>query len=77
MWWEEINTVRKINEEEVSWHEFQKHFKDKYLTEHYYNEKAKEFHELRLGTLTMDEYVTHFTSLLHYVPYMQEENAKT
>ena len=66
----------KLDEEQVTWNEFQKHFKDKYLTECYYDEKAKEFHELRLGTLTMDEYVTRFMSLLCYVPYMQEKKAK-
>ena len=76
LWWEEIKTVRRIDEEQVTWNEFQKNFKDKYLTEHYYDEKAKEFHELRFGTLTMDEYVTRFTSLLRYVPYMQEEKDK-
>jgi len=68
--------VRKIDEEQVTWQEFQKHFKEKYLIEHYYDEKAKEFHELRLGTLTMDECVKRFTSLLRYVPYMQEEKPK-
>jgi len=76
LWSEEIKTVRKIDEEHVTWKEFQKHFKDKYLTERYYDKKENEFHELRLGTLTMDEYVKRFTSLLCYVPYMQEEKAK-
>ena len=64
LWWEEIKTVRKIDEEHVTWKEFQKHFKDKYLTERYYDKKENEFHELRLGTLTMDEYVKRFTSIL-------------
>lgn len=68
--------VRKFDKEKVMWREFQKHFKEKYLTEHYYDEKAKELHELRLGTLTMDEYVKQITSLLWYVPYMKEEKAK-
>ena len=76
LWVEEIKSVRKIDEEHVTWNGFQKHFKDKYLTECYYDEKAKEFHVLRLGTLTVDEYVARFTSLLRYVPYMQEEKAK-
>ena len=42
LWWEEIKTVRKINEEQVTWQEFHKHFKEKYLTEHYYDEKARQ-----------------------------------
>eukprot|EP00253_Pinus_taeda_P010510 PITA_10510 len=76
LWWEEIKTMRKIDEQQVMWQEFQKHFKDKYITKCYYDEKAKEFHELRLGALTMDEYVKQFISLLRYVPYMQEEKDK-
>ena len=76
LWQEEIKTVRKIDEQQVTWNEFQKHFKDKYLSKRYYDEKANEFHELRLRALTMDDYVDRFTSLLHYVPYMQEEKAK-
>ena len=35
IWWKEIIVVRKIIEEQVTWNEFQKNFKDKYLTERY------------------------------------------
>eukprot|EP00253_Pinus_taeda_P024823 PITA_24823 len=38
--------------------------------------QAREFHDLRLGQQTMDEFVTKFTSLLRYVPYIREEKAK-
>eukprot|EP00253_Pinus_taeda_P015342 PITA_15342 len=44
--------------------------------ERLYDEKAREFHDLRLGQQTMDEFITHFTSLLRYVPYIREEKAK-
>lgn len=40
LWWEEIKTARKIDEQ-VTWNKFQKNFKDKYLTERYYNKKEK------------------------------------
>lgn len=33
LWWEEIKMVKEINEHEVMWEQFQKHFKDTYLTE--------------------------------------------
>lgn len=75
LWWEEIKIVRRIDEEQVTWQEFQKIFKDKYLTKRYYDEKGQDFHELRLGNMTTEEYVKWFTSLLQYVPYMQEEKA--
>ena len=31
---------------------------------------------MKLGEMTMDEYITKFTSLLRYVPYVREEKAK-
>lgn len=31
---------------------------------------------MRLGQQTMDEFITRFTSLLRYVPYVREEKAK-
>jgi hypothetical protein len=32
--------------------------------------KTKEFYELRLGKLTIDEFVNKFLELLRYVPYI-------
>jgi len=55
---------------------FQRYFKEKYLTKRFYDEKAKEFHDLRLGKMSMDEFITEFTSLLQYVPYIREDKAK-
>jgi len=46
------------------------------MTERFYDEKAKEFHDLHLGQMTMDEFITKFKSLLRYVPYIHEEKAK-
>ena len=46
------------------------------MNERYYDDKAKEFHELRPGQLTIDEFVTKFTNLLRYVPYRREEKEK-
>lgn len=41
MWWDEIKQVWGIDEQEVSWETFQKHFKDKYLIEGFYDENEK------------------------------------
>jgi len=46
------------------------------LSEQYFEEKAKEFNELRLGTLTMKELCSKFLSLLRYVPYLVDEKPK-
>ena len=71
-----MKNVRNIDDQDVTWDAFQHYFKEKYLTEQFYDEKSKEFHDLKLGQMTMDEYITKFTSLLRYVPYLREEKAK-
>lgn len=74
--WEEVKVVYDINGKLVTREKFQKHLKGKYLTEQFYDDEAKEFHELGLGQLTMDEYVEIMTSLLWYVLYIREEKSK-
>eukprot|EP00253_Pinus_taeda_P003721 PITA_03721 len=76
LWWEEIKIVKGVSEQNITWEKFQKYFKERYLTEHFYDEKAQEFHDLRLGQQSMDEFINRFTSVLRYVPYIKEEKAK-
>ena len=56
IWWEHFRKVKKINGRNIVWKQFQKYFKEKYLSKRYYDDKIKEFHELRLGKHTMEEY---------------------
>ena len=42
------------------------------MEERYYDEKVKEFNELKLGNLTIDEIVTKFLNLQCYVPYIKD-----
>lgn len=76
IWWEELKNVRAITEEELTQEEFEKLFREKYLSEHYYDNKAKAFYELKMGKLTNDNYVTKFFELLRYVPYLKDEKSK-
>eukprot|EP00253_Pinus_taeda_P020164 PITA_20164 len=76
LWWEEVKLVKGVTEQNITWDNFQRFFKERYLTERFYDEKAREFHDLRLGQQTMDGFITRFTSLLRYVPYIREEKAK-
>jgi hypothetical protein len=68
--------MKGVREEDLSWKWFEKYFWKKYLSERYFDEKAKEFYELKLGQLTMEEYVNKFLDLLRYVPYIKAEKAK-
>ena len=51
-------------------------FKKKYLSERYYDDRAKEFYELRMGSMTNEEYTSRILELLRHVPYLREEKAK-
>ena len=53
IWWQDIKKVKGIKERYVTSKTFKKLFTRKYLSEQYYEEKAKEFYELRLGAMTM------------------------
>jgi len=46
------------------------------MSEQYYEGKAKEFYELKLGNLTMKYLCIKFMSLMRYVPYIVNEKTK-
>jgi len=70
-WWKETKTINKIRNSELNLRMFKK-----YLIERYYNEKAKEFHELKLGQLSIEYFENKFVNLMRYVPYLHEEKEK-
>ena len=76
IWWQDINKFKGIKERYVTWKMFKKLFKIKYLSEQYYEEKYKEFYELRSVTMTMKELCTNLLRLVHYVLYIIDENPK-
>ena len=76
IWWEHHRQVKKVNEIRIAWKQFKKYFKHKYLSDRYYDDKIKEFHELRLGQQTMEEYANKFLELLRYVKYIKYEKVK-
>ena len=56
MWLDQFVQVQKIYERKVTWREFMRYFQNKYLTKCYYDRKMKEFFELKLVSMTIDEY---------------------
>ena len=63
-------------EEELTWSEFKRLFMKKHLLKRYYDDRAKEFYELKMGSMTDEEYTRRFLEFLRYVPYLKEEKAK-
>lgn len=48
MWCEDSKDVKGIAEDNLTWGEFEKLFKNQYLFEWYYDNKAREFYDLRI-----------------------------
>ena len=71
-----MKRLRGIKKNELSWYEFQRLFRNNYLLERYYDDKAKEFYVLKMGSITNEEYTTKFLELLRYVSYLKDEKAK-
>lgn len=68
--------VRDIRTKDLSWHEFKRLFRKKYLSERYYDNKGKELYELKMGSMKNEEYTTNFLELLRHIPYLKDEKAK-
>jgi hypothetical protein len=48
--------VQHIGDKYISWKEFKKYFEKKYLTKRYFDRNMKEFFELKLGSMTINDY---------------------
>jgi hypothetical protein len=46
------------------------------LFEHYYEVKIKDLFELKLGTMTMEEYEKQLFELLKYVDFIKDDEVK-
>jgi hypothetical protein len=73
MWWDQLVQVQHIREKDITWKEFKRYFEKKYLTKRYYDRKMKEFFEIKLGSMTIDEYEQNILELLKYVPFIKDE----
>jgi hypothetical protein len=76
MWRDQLEQVQHIREKNMTWKRFKKHFEKKYLTKRYYDNKMKVFFEIKLGSMTIDEYERIFLELLQYVSFIKYETIK-
>ena len=71
IWWQYLKLAKGLKEKLMEWLEFKKYFKMRYLSESYYERKTKEFYELRLGQVAMDDLINKFLDLLRFLPYIK------
>ena len=75
VWWKWAKTSRDL--EAMNWVEFHDLFMGKYFSDTARHAKAKEFLELKQGTMTMMDYVARFTELARFVDdYVATDMAK-
>lgn len=53
--WVDMENVKGTHEEDLAWHAFERIFKNKYLSDRYYDERAKHVYELWMGSMIDDE----------------------
>ena len=75
-WWKDLNHTTKDELQEIRWENFRNIFQEKYMSERLLDRKVKYFHELCMGSMTMDAFINRFLDLLHYVPYIKEEKVR-
>ena len=55
-WWKTIKSAYNIVEDDKAWETFVKQFQNKFIPEHYTEQKIAEFETLIQDTLTVQEY---------------------
>jgi hypothetical protein len=76
MWWDQLKQSKNLDEKIISWRNFKGYFQEKYFFEHYYEIKMKEFFELKLGTMIVEEYEKWFFEFFKYVNFIKDEKVK-
>ena len=75
VWWDWVKTSRDL--EAMTWAEFYEFFMRKYFSATTRHAKAREFLDLKQGTMIVMEYVAKFTELAHFADdYVATDMAK-
>ena len=76
IWWQDLKISHELKEKNLEWAKFKRLFKKQYLSESYYARKTKEFYELRLFQMNMEDLINKFLDLLRFVPNIKKEKVK-
>ena len=60
IWWQDLKLAKGLKEKQLEWSDCKKYFKKKYLSESYYKRKMKEFYELLLRQMMMEDLINKF-----------------
>jgi hypothetical protein len=74
-WWDAYIEAHE-EPESINWQEFKNSFRSHHVPLRVMKLKKKEFEDLKQGSMTVSEYVTHFTQLSRYAPDNVDTNKK-
>jgi hypothetical protein len=74
-WWDAYVEAHE-EPESINWQEFKNSFRSYHVPLRVMKLKKKEFKYLKQGSMTVSEYVTHFTQLSRYAPDNMDTNEK-
>jgi hypothetical protein len=74
-WWDAYVKAHE-EPESINWQEFKNSFRSHHVPLRVMKLKKKEFKDLKQGSMTVSEYVTHFTQLSRYAPDNVDTNEK-
>jgi hypothetical protein len=74
-WWDAYIEAHE-EPESINWQEFKNNFRSHHVPLEVMKLKKKEFKDLKQGSMTVSEYVTHFTQLSRYAPDNVDTNEK-
>jgi hypothetical protein len=74
-WWDAYVKAHE-EPESINWQEFKNSFRSNHVPLGMMKLKKKEFEDLKQGSMTVSEYVTHFTQLSCYAPDNVDTNKK-
>jgi hypothetical protein len=66
-WWDSYVEAHE-EPDTINWNEFKMAFRSHHVPQGVIKLKKKEFQDLKQGSMTVSEYVTHFMQLSHYAP---------
>ena len=71
IWWQDLNISQGIKEKNLEWSKFKKLFKKQYMSESYHEINTKEFYELDLIQMSIEDLIKKFLNLLWFVSYIK------
>jgi hypothetical protein len=74
-WWDAYVAAHE-EPESINWQEFKISFRSHHVSLRVMKLKKKEFKDLKQDSMTVSEYVTHFTQLSRYTPDNMDTNEK-